>query len=278
MVVLCPRCNLALDVGETAPGAQVRCRCTALVTVPTPPTAAGVLRCPGCGADASCAAPSCAYCRAMLATLLCARCFSPNFLGSHNCAKCGAVLPIEAERPGETGHRCPSCRKPLVRRLAGGMGVDYCEACAGVFIDRDTEASLFQSRPRPPPTQTRRREPPPPATIGERVRYRRCPGCGEIMNRKTFGRGSGVILDVCARHGTWFERDELRRCVEFVESGGLEEAQRRELEDLRTQAARAREERATLAGIPWGDDVPPRNFLAEALFDASAAIARWIAR
>ena len=37
-------------------------------------------------------------------------------------------------------------------------------------------------------------------------------------------------------HGVWFDRDELRRVLEFVQSGGLEETRRREIEELKARA------------------------------------------
>jgi Zn-finger nucleic acid-binding protein len=60
------------------------------------------------------------------------------------------------------------------------------------------------------------------------------------MNRKNFGGMSGVVVDVCKKHGTWFDEGELPRVLEFVASGGLERAKRREDEEasrLRRDAA-----------------------------------------
>ena len=41
------------------------------------------------------------------------------------------------------------------------------------------------------------------------------------MNRRGFAERSGVIVDICARHGVWFDKDELAHVIEFVEGGGL---------------------------------------------------------
>jgi hypothetical protein len=49
------------------------------------------------------------------------------------------------------------------------------------------------------------------------------------MNRINFAHTSGVIVDVCTSHGTWFDADELRRVLEFITAGGLEAARAREL-------------------------------------------------
>ena len=42
------------------------------------------------------------------------------------------------------------------------------------------------------------------------------------MNRVNFADCSGVIIDVCHDHGTWFDRDELRRVIEFIRAGGMD--------------------------------------------------------
>jgi Zn-finger nucleic acid-binding protein len=64
------------------------------------------------------------------------------------------------------------------------------------------------------------------------IRYVPCPVCRQLMNRVNFAHCSAVIVDVCGRHGTWFDKDELRRIVEFIRAGGLEKARTREIEEL----------------------------------------------
>jgi Zn-finger nucleic acid-binding protein len=81
--------------------------------------------------------------------------------------------------------------------------------------------------------------PPTPAYAQQRSMYIACPDCGQMMNRVNFARQSGIILDVCRAHGTWFDSSELERVVEFVMKGGVEASQRREVEELREQARRA---------------------------------------
>jgi Zn-finger nucleic acid-binding protein len=72
------------------------------------------------------------------------------------------------------------------------------------------------------------------------VRYRPCPGCGLLMNRKNFGGTSGVILDVCSLHGSFFDRGELPRVLEFARRGGL----------LREKAALEARKRAARPDVP----------------------------
>lgn len=44
------------------------------------------------------------------------------------------------------------------------------------------------------------------------------------MHRKNFGATSGIIVDICSRHGSYFDAGELPRVLEFVRRGGLARA------------------------------------------------------
>jgi Zn-finger nucleic acid-binding protein len=62
------------------------------------------------------------------------------------------------------------------------------------------------------------------------------------MNRINFARCSGVIVDLCKGHGTWFDRDELSRIVEFIRGGGLEASRAREKAEIKEERRRLWEE------------------------------------
>jgi Zn-finger nucleic acid-binding protein len=61
-------------------------------------------------------------------------------------------------------------------------------------------------------------------------RYRHCPVCKSMMQRRHYAKGSGVIIDLCRHDGVWFDADELHRILLWVRSGGLQRAQQRHLE------------------------------------------------
>ena len=88
------------------------------------------------------------------------------------------------------------------------------------------------------------------AAIAENVTYLPCPLCHASMNRVNFGKVSGVIVDVCRKHGTWFDGGELTRVVAFVAGGGREKTTAREARDQDEQRARAREIRVSIASGP----------------------------
>ena len=64
------------------------------------------------------------------------------------------------------------------------------------------------------------------------ISYAPCPQCNQLMNRINFARCSGVIVDVCRGHGTWFDQDELSEIVQFIRSGGLEQARQKEKTEI----------------------------------------------
>src|SRR5438477_581748 len=66
--------------------------------------------------------------------------------------------------------------------------------------------------------------------------YLPCPMCHVVMNRKLFATGTGVIIDVCRTHGTFFDAGELPLIIDFVMNGGLERAQIKDIERMREAA------------------------------------------
>jgi Zn-finger nucleic acid-binding protein len=93
-----------------------------------------------------------------------------------------------------------------------------------------------------------------------RVTYAPCPQCGQLMNRLNFARCSGVIVDICKQHGTWFDRDELRQIVEFLRAGGMDVARQKEKVEIEAQREQLRQEqmaaaqRSELRSMFYSDD------------------------
>jgi hypothetical protein len=71
-----------------------------------------------------------------------------------------------------------------------------------------------------------------------------------------------VIVDACKAHGVWFDHDELRRVVEFIQAGGMERTRQKEMEDLRAERERLREQEQATARARWktyGDQGAPES-------------------
>lgn len=112
----------------------------------------------------------------------------------------------------------------------GGADMYTCDSCNGLWVDTETLQHLVADRIKPAPMLGTGIATPPAARIRlGPVEYAPCPACKRLMNRVNFAHSSGVIVDVCTNHGTWFDADELRRVLEFVSSGGLDAARAREL-------------------------------------------------
>jgi hypothetical protein len=118
------------------------------------------------------------------------------------------------------------------------MSVEECDKCGGLFLALTMMDRLVAARDMPTslclalPKREMKRE--------SAVRYISCPVCGKFMNRKAFGRVSGVIVDVCKSHGVWFDGGELTEIIRFVEQGGLQRERDRELAELAERERRLR--------------------------------------
>lgn len=212
---------------------------------------AQTLKCPNCGAAISSDSPQCKYCESKLATVACASCFGMMFIGSRHCPHCGAAAS-EASAAELSILKCPRCKTDMTSLRIAGEQMRECERCGGIWLEvasfericasrEEQSAVLGGASPAPSHQIDLQSE-------GSKVRYSPCPQCGQMMNRVNFARCSGVIVDVCKGHGTWFDASELRAIVEFIRGGGLElsrERDKREIEYEREQL-RAQQQAAAI--------------------------------
>jgi len=190
---------------------------------------AGSLNCPDCGAAVPANSTECEFCHARLATIGCPKCYAVVFVGSKHCQRCGADVSQPTDRDAAP-LPCPRKCGPMRPVRFGGADMDFCETCNGIWVDTATLQRLVSERLKPAPMiGTGIATPPRSAIKLESVHYAPCPICTRLMNRLNFAHTSGVIVDVCTSHGTWFDADELRRVLEFITAGGLEAARAREL-------------------------------------------------
>jgi Zn-finger nucleic acid-binding protein len=207
---------------------------------------AASLNCPDCGAAVPSNSTECSFCHARLATVGCPKCYALVFLGSKHCQHCGAEIaePTDRDAPPLA---CPRKCGPMRPVRFGGADMYLCEKCNGLWVDTATLQRLVSERLRPAPmVGTGIVVPPTPRVRLGQVQYAPCPVCKNLMNRLNFAHTSGVIVDVCTQHGTWFDEDELRRVLEFVTAGGLEAARVHELRQTPTSLP-------TSAGTPMDD-------------------------
>lgn len=255
MIVECPGCKNRYDVTGRPAGTRARCRCGTIFVLPEPPTQAAMLACPQCGGSVAATNHRCEFCSVELMVKACPRCFARMFVGSRHCNQCGAsvVRPAAANPDGTARKRlCPRCTSAhLVARLVGDVLLDECPECLGIFVDVAALDRILSERRQSraeavlgalgaltapgqgnPPDSTPSQPPGP--------MYVRCPDCHNVMNRRNFARGARVIVDVCRDHGTWFDANELPQVIHFAMGGGLERADKLELERKREEVKRAK--------------------------------------
>ncbi len=124
----------------------------------------------------------------------------------------------------------------------GGIRLQECGKCFGLWLDTATFERICRDAEQQAAVLGSRISMGAPVALGP-VRYLRCPHCRDLMHRVNFARCSGVIVDVCRAHGTWFDASELHRIVHFIRDGGMNRAREKEKADLvderrRMQAAR----------------------------------------
>jgi Zn-finger nucleic acid-binding protein len=110
-----------------------------------------------------------------------------------------------------------------------------CGECEGIWVDPDSLQAICAEREK----QAAVLGVPAPADqtveFEQQIRYIPCPVCHQLMNRVNFAHCSHVIVDVCKAHGTWFDKNELRRAVEFIRAGGMEKARTQQLEQIKEE-------------------------------------------
>lgn len=212
---------------------------------------AETLNCPNCGAAISSDAPQCRYCESKLASIACPSCFAMMFIGTKHCPHCGAAA-ARATAAELSVLKCPRCRIDMSAITIGATAMRECERCGGLWVEVSALAEICADREQQSavlgaalPAPARRL---PATNDSEKISYAPCPHCAQLMNRVNFARCSGVILDVCKGHGTWFDRDELSGIVQFIRGGGLDLARQKEKQEIEFERQQLRTEQIAAAG------------------------------
>lgn len=263
----CPSCGRELPTAF--PGARIECACGHALEVASPParerggsgpyrepsgfaSAAPSASCPFCGNECPPLVRICPRCDVRLESVRCAGCFSLQAPGAFACARCGRALEREPLLDA-TDAPCPRCAHPLEAPAASGAEehdgdprLRECPRCGGIFVTREVLADVLSRAEAGGPLASAGSAPPVRPTL-DPVRYVPCPLCHATMNRVSFGKASGVIVDVCRAHGTWFDAGELTRVVALAASGGLVKTWEREAGTKKALAERAVDARAQVA-------------------------------
>jgi Zn-finger nucleic acid-binding protein len=103
---------------------------------------------------------------------------------------------------------CPVCREPLVVAERGGIELDVCLWCHGLWFDAGELELLSEKLGRSLSVKEGALE---MAATSEKARP--CPRCDRAMEKVAVGTSPKVLLDRCAGHGLWFDHGELGTLV-----------------------------------------------------------------
>lgn len=244
-LIACHACHAHVDVTRVA-RATVRCACGATVQN-RPPEALDlpIHRCAACGASLDAAAAACGYCRATVVRdpsrlgLVCPECFARTVEGGRFCVGCGVEIRPCAVGDADEALACPGCERALHPVQVERMTMLECAGCGGTWVRNDDFDAIVARVQETSGARAsnglgggpRRRM----VNARAAVVYRRCPTCAQVMHRRNFGRSSGIVVDWCREHGTWFDATELEAVARWVRAGGLDDRPR----ELPADAAQA---------------------------------------
>jgi Zn-finger nucleic acid-binding protein len=235
-LVRCGACQRQYDATRRPVGSRFRCRCGAAVEVPEVEAHdAAVVSCRSCGATREESAAACAYCGSDFTIheqdldTICPACFARISDRARFCHHCATPIQPEEDAGEATDRPCPACggEHTLRSRALGTTTALECTRCAGLWLGEGAFRALSdkaraEAQPFPDArairdTMNKARQ---PIARQSGPLYRPCPVCGVRMARSNFGRQSGVVVDRCPGHGTWFDAHELDAALAWVKLGG----------------------------------------------------------
>ena len=119
---------------------------------------------------------------------------------------------------------CPKCEVRMKTVRHEGVETDECPKCGGIWVDNFEEKEVLEMKPEVFSVDELRRlrKMYKPSGKMEDVKYFKCPRCGKLMWRKNYMSHSGIVVDKCRDHGTFFDKGELEKAIEFIKCGGVE--------------------------------------------------------
>lgn len=164
----------------------------------------------------------------MVSCRVCKTSFEAGSYRDELCPGCGALVPVSLRL-------CPCCTLPFEQREAFGRVIDECARCGGVFLDHNTHKRIFSSDAFANAVLTALSQSAKDIVPAARAALA-CPACTDPMQRKLSEGGAGIVLDVCALHGTFFDGGELPALVDFQRRAGERSAIERQRDDAATRS------------------------------------------
>ena len=206
----------------------------------------------------------------------CPSCAAPIPTHGVVCSYCGQRLDVDLKGLGQScldsdneDLHCPDCDTTLQSLLIGSETDNYgeeinvcrCSGCLGLFIRRETLDLILRIKVLQPSEvnyQLLTNLEQSNHSMSKGWKYRPCPKCRTLMNRKLHGRRSGVIIDSCREHGIWLDAGELRQLMEWTRAGGnklCEKDYAREAQIKSEQEKRKQISKNHAHKISYGEDI-----------------------
>ena len=154
----------------------------------------------------------------------CPACMGSMLVGSQFCPHCGARAVDPTAVAGGPSLKCPGCSGDMPAVRVGTTSMHQCSKCGSSWLSPDAFGALCADKDARGLVAAATGSLPDSAPVAHAtaVHYVHCPECSKVMNRVNFAHSSGIVIDVCKKHGVWFEKDELRGVLDFVAKGGMQ--------------------------------------------------------
>jgi Zn-finger nucleic acid-binding protein len=148
------------------------------------------------------------------------------------CEYCGTVNTVDLKSLGdfeiieheELPHNCPRCKTNdwqaiRLKTQEAENAMHRCNDCHGLFIYHAKLDALLKwvqnaKESNQKLMQLLLSEPIP---LESKIQYLDCPVCIGQMHRHNYKSRSGVIVDTCPKHGSWFDGGELGKLLQWAE-------------------------------------------------------------
>jgi Zn-finger nucleic acid-binding protein len=271
----CATCARQYDVSHLVRGARVRCTCGATFAASfKEPHHPRHVRCSGCGGNLELGARACPYCAAEVTleekrlTSICPSCCARLLERASYCMECGIAIQPQALYALPEQAACPRCAGKLRGRELADQPLVECGSCGGLWLTEQRFETFCATQEAREKVSVALGVLSPPGTVDgtEQVRYLPCVVCRDFMTRRNFAAVSGVILDVCRKHGVWLDHSELEKVLAFIRAGGLDRSRRLEIERLDRARTRLESDKPVISEPVlrdgWGGRPPAESLVA----------------
>ena len=111
---------------------------------------------------------------------------------------------------------CPVCRHDMIVVEYHNIELDYCTGCKGVWFDSEELELLLKSHSLEEANLFLDNILDSQEAISSEKK-RKCPICGQKMQKTTLGEQPKILIDVCSEeHGLWFDGGEVAQLLKHL--------------------------------------------------------------